>query len=79
MNIKNFKRKSIILSLTFIFIGAFISIVGYGLSGFNSNHLKEYSKDVAWYQTIHVNSSNNVWYGIELGDDIHLFTIGNSD
>ncbi|MDF2610265.1 MAG: hypothetical protein K0R92_1739 [Lachnospiraceae bacterium] len=79
MNIKNFKRKFIILSLIFILTGTFISIGGYGIVEFNYNRLKENANDDAWYQTIHVNRSNNLWYGIDLGNDIHLFVIGNSD
>ncbi len=78
MKIKNYKRKGIILSLIFILTGAFISVAGYGIVDFNSKRLIECAKEDTWYQTIHVNSDNNLWYGIDLGDDVTLFGIGNS-
>ncbi|OYO99957.1 hypothetical protein C8E03_107173 [Lachnotalea glycerini] len=79
MKIKSFKKKAIMLSLIFILTGTIIFIAGFGFLGFNNNRLKEYAYNDTWYQTIHVNSNNELWFGIEFGDDIHLFTIGKCD
>ena len=58
MKIKNFKRKCTILSLILIMTGTFITIAGFGVAGFNYNHLKENATDDAWYQTIHISNDN---------------------
>jgi hypothetical protein len=79
MSIKNFKKKMIGLSLLVILAGAFVSIAGFGLTGFNYDRLKETADHNVWYQTIHVNSSDNLWYGIDLGNEVHLFVLGDSD
>jgi hypothetical protein len=78
MKIINFKRKCIILSLVLILTGALISITGFGVAGFNYNHLKENATDDAWYQTIHINN-DTLWYGVKIGENIHLMNIGNAD
>ena len=78
MKIKNFKRKCIILSLMLILTGALISIAGFGVAGFNYNNVKENTTTDVWYQTIHI-SSDNLWYGVKLGNNIHLMNIGNPD
>lgn len=75
MKIMKFKKKCIILSLILILAGAFISTVGYGIEGFNYNTLKEDLTKDSWYQTIHI-SNGNLWYGIELGNNVHLLSIG---
>lgn len=79
MKIKDLKRKGIILSLTLILAGALVSAGAYGLFGFDYNNLKESAMKDAWYQTIHINSNGNLWYGLEFGNDLHVITIGNSD
>jgi hypothetical protein len=58
--------------------GTFISVVGFGVVGFDYNRLKESTIENAWYQTIHTND-NNFWYGIDLGNNVNLFVIGSSD
>lgn len=78
MKIMKFKRRCIILSLIFILSGALISIAGFGVAGFNYNNLKENTLDDAWYQTIHINN-DNLWYGVNLGNNIHLMSIGDPD
>ncbi len=78
MKIKNINKKIILVSLIFILAGAIISFVGYSAAGFNYQKLKESTKENVWYQTIHTND-DNFWYGIDLGNDIHLFAIGNTD
>jgi hypothetical protein len=78
MKIERFKRKCIILSLVFIIVGLLISTAGFGVAGFNYNHLKENAFDDAWYQTIHI-SDDNLWYGVDLGNNIHLLSIGNAE
>jgi hypothetical protein len=77
MKIKQFKRKCIILSLVLILTGMLISIAGFGVIGFNYDDLKENVSEDAWYQTIHINNNNNLWYGVGLGDNIYLISIGN--
>lgn len=78
MIIKKIKRKCIILSLVLILTGTLISIAGFGVVGFNYNELKENAIKEAWYQTIHINN-DNLWYGVELGNNIHLLNIGNAE
>jgi hypothetical protein len=78
MKIQNINKKIIIVSLIFILTGAFISIIGYGAAGFNYQKLKDGTKENVWYQTIHTNE-DSFWYGIDLGNGINLFVIGNSD
>lgn len=78
MKIKKFKRKCKILSLVLILTGTVISIAGFGIVGFDYNNLKENALKDTWYQTIHV-SENNVWYGVDLGNNIHLMSIGNAE
>lgn len=75
MKIKKFKKKCIVLSLVLIMTGAIISTVGFGIAGFSYNRLKDNAPADAWYQTIHI-SSENPWYGVGLGDNIHLLSIG---
>lgn len=78
MKIKNFRKKYIILSFALILTGVLISLAGFGVTRFNYNHLKENAADDVWYQTIHVNN-NSLWYGVKLGDNIYLMTIGNAN
>lgn len=78
MKINKFKRKSIIISIILIISGTLISIAGFGLVGFKVDVLKENVKEDAWYQTIHINN-DNLWYGVVLGDNIHLLNIGNAE
>lgn len=78
MIIKKIKRKCIILSLVLILTGTLISIAGFGVVGFNYNTLKENAIEEAWYQTIHINN-DNLWYGVKLGNNIHLMNIGNAE
>lgn len=54
------------------------TIAGFGIIGFRYKDLKENAKKDAWYQTIHVNN-DNLWYGVKVGDNIHLLQIGNID
>ncbi len=76
MKIKRFKKKCIILSFVLILAGALISSAGFGIVGFNFQRLKKEASDDSWYQTIHL-SDDYQWYGIDIGNDIHLFNIGN--
>ncbi len=78
MIIRKIKRKCIILSLILILTGTLISIAGFGVVGFSYNALKEKELKEAWYQTIHINN-DKLWYGVKLGDNIHLFNIGNAE
>lgn len=78
MKIRKFKRKMIIISLVLLLSGTLISIAGFGLVGFNFDVLKERVIEDAWYQTIHINN-DNLWYGVVLGDNIHLMNIGNAE
>lgn len=75
MKIKQFKKKCIILSLVLILTGTLISIAGFGIVGFNYKDLKEEVGEDVWYQTIHINN-NNLWYGVDLSNNIHLLSIG---
>lgn len=75
MKIRKIKKKCIILSLVLILAGSFISIVGFGVVGFNFGYLKKNPIDDAWYHTIHINN-DNLWYGVDLGNNIHLLNIG---
>jgi hypothetical protein len=79
MSIKNFKKKIVVYSLLAILTGVFVSIAGYGLMGFNYDRLKEKAEKDVWYQTIHVNSSDGLWYGIDLSDEVNLFVLGDSE
>lgn len=78
MKIQNINKKIIIVSLILILAGTFISFIGYGAAGFNYQKLKEGTNENVWYQTFHMND-DNFWYGIDLGNDISLFAIGNTD
>ena len=78
MKIKKFKRKCTILSLILIITGALISITGFGIAGFNYNDLKGQTIKESWYQTVHIDN-DNLWYGVDLGNDIHLLHIGNAE
>jgi hypothetical protein len=78
MKIKRFRRKCVIFSIAFILAGALITTAGFGVVGFNYNHLKENAIDDAWYHTIHI-SNDNFWYGIGLGNNIYLLSIGNAE
>lgn len=78
MKIKKLKRKCVIVSLVLILTGAIISLLGFGIVDFNYNYLKENPIDEAWYQTIHI-SNDNLWYGVDLGNNIHLLSIGNAE
>ncbi len=75
MKIKNFKRKCVTLSLALILTGALITAAGFGAVGFNYDTVKEKSANAVWYQTLHTNG-DNIWYGIELGNHIHILSIG---
>lgn len=66
------------LSLILIVTGVLIFIAGFGLVGFNYNVLKEQTIQETWYQTILIDY-NNLWYGIDLGNNIHLLSIGNAE
>lgn len=80
MKIKKLKQKCIVLSLVLILAGVLISIAGFGVAGFNYNHLKKNATHDAWYQTIHINNdTDTLWYGVKLGSNIHLMNIGNAD
>jgi|GEM_PF-1391905 hypothetical protein len=79
MNIKNYKRKLVVLSLVLILTGSIISLAGFGSVGFKYNRLKEKMLNDKWYQTIHINSNDDPWYGIDFGNNIHLFVFGDSD
>lgn len=78
MKIKNFKRKCIQLSLILILVGSLVTAVGFGAFGFNIDRLKETPVEETWYKTIHIDDKN-FWYGIELGNDVHLLSIGYSE
>jgi len=78
MKITRFKSKCIKLSLVLILVGALISTVGFGVTGFSYNRLKESAINDDWYQTIHI-SNDNLWYGTVLGNNIHLLSIGNAE
>ncbi len=78
MKIKKFKRKCISVSLALILTGALITAVGFGTAGFNYNTVKEKSINAGWYQTIHI-KGDNIWYGLDLGNNVHLFSIGYSE
>jgi hypothetical protein len=78
MKMKKLKRKCVIVSLVLILTGAIISLLGFGVVDFNYNYLKENPIDEAWYQTIHI-SNDNLWYGVDLGNNIHLLSIGNAE
>lgn len=78
MKLQKFKRKCILLSVALILAGAFISIAGFGMAGFSYNHLKKNAAHDAWYQTFHV-SNDNLWYGVDLGGNIHLLSIGDAE
>lgn len=78
MKIKMYKRKCIILGLVLILVGVLVSAAGFGVAGFNYNQLKNNVNDDNWYQTIH-SSNDNLWYGIDLGNNIHLFSIGEAE
>lgn len=79
MRIKNYKKKIVVYSLLAILTGAFVTIAGFGFIGFNYGRLKEKAEKDVWYQTIHVNSSNELWYGIDLSNKVHIFVLGDSD
>ncbi len=79
MKMKELKRKCIVFSVVLILAGALVSAGGYGLFGFDYNNLKETAVEDSWYQTFHINSKGNLWYGLDFGNDIHLLTIGDSD
>jgi hypothetical protein len=78
MKIINFKRKCMIVSLALILTGGLITAAGFGAAGFNYEMVKERCTNAAWYQTIHTNG-DKLWYGIDLGNNIHIFSIGYSE
>ena len=78
MKIKNYKRKLAALSMVLLLAGTLITAVGFGAAEFKYDKLKENLKNDKWYQTLHINSSGNLWYGINLGD-IQLFVLGDSE
>lgn len=78
MKINKFKRKCIILSLILIITGVLISATGFGVVGFNYDDLKEQTTKDSWYQTVHIDN-DNLWYGVDLGNNIHLLSIGNAE
>ena len=78
MKLRKFKKKCIIVSLALILIGALTTAVGFGTTGFHIDTVKEKSINAPWYQTIHTNG-DRIWYGIDLGNNIHIFSIGYSE
>ena len=63
MIIRNFKRRTITTSVSLIVIGLIISIVGFGISGFDLNTFKS-TDTQKWYKTINIE------------DNFFSFTIG---
>lgn len=64
MKIMNYKRKCIIFSIYIIIVGAVLSILGLGLSGFDINKLK-ITGSRKWYRTIDFDFENNQYdYGL---------------
>lgn len=78
MKIKNYRKKLVMLCFILLLAGTLITAVGFGTTGFQYSKLKDKLKNDRWYQTIHINSSGDFWYGIDLGD-IQIFTIGDSE
>ena len=77
MKIKRVQRKYIYFSLIMIIAGIVISMTGFGIVGFHYEELKKQTTRDSWYQTVHI-SEDNLWYGVDFGNNIHLFNIGNA-
>ena len=56
MLIRNFKRKIINISIGLIVIGFIISMVGFGIDGFDLTSFKS-SDTHKWYRTININEN----------------------
>lgn len=78
MRMNRTKRKLINLCLKLIMIGALISIVGFGMVGFNYKKLMNQTITEKWYHTIHINDEN-LWYGVRLGNDFFMMNIGSPE
>lgn len=79
MIIKNVKKKCMVLSLVLILAGAIISTIGFGVAGFNYDKFKASIPKGNAFQTIHLNSSGNPWYGLDFGNNINIFVLGDSE
>ena len=66
------------MSATLILLGGLIVAIGLAGLGFNYHRLKETAPKESWYNTIHT-KDKYLWYGIDLGNGVKLFAIGNSD
>jgi hypothetical protein len=75
MKLMKLKKKCIVLSLVLILVGALVSLVGFGTAGFNYDQLRNNTIGDSWYQTVHI-SKDNQWYGIDLGNNFHIMSIG---
>jgi hypothetical protein len=75
MRIKDYKKKCILLSITLIIVGTFISFAGFGLTGFDVNKFEETGIH-KWYRTIQVDDGSYS-YGIKFGKDFSIINIGN--
>ncbi|MDM5152814.1 hypothetical protein QUF88_02380 [Bacillus sp. DX1.1] len=54
MTIKELKKKSFKLSIILIISGIFISLIGFGMSGWNTNKYKTTDPKL-WYRTFETN------------------------
>ncbi len=77
MKIKNYKRKCTRISCILILAGILISAAGFGISGFDYRKLQDYNEKDPWYQTVHI-KEDQVWYDVDLGNNIHLMNIGSA-
>lgn len=57
MIIRNFKRKIINISVSLIVIGFIISMVGFGIGGFDLTSFKS-SDTQKWYRTINIDDNS---------------------
>ena len=64
MRIINYKKKGISISIKLIIIGAVISLIGFGLLGFDINKFDKAGAH-QWYSTVHV-TDGNFSLGIDL-------------
>ncbi|MBU5675715.1 hypothetical protein KQI88_04735 [Alkaliphilus sp. MSJ-5] len=53
MGIKNYKKKCITLGISLIITGTIITIVGFGLTGFDLSKFKG-TDSYKWYRTINI-------------------------
>lgn len=74
MNIVNFKKKCIILSMAFLIIGAILTGAGWGMADFNPDNMREQGEP-KWYRTFHV-GEYGPWVGIRVKKGIYLITFG---